>query len=127
MPALLTRMSSGPSAASTRATPAWQAAKSATFHRKTGMPVRVANSSAARAFEPKVQATRQPATRRASAIAAPMPDVPPVTSAVRCRDAAEEEDEGAWTASATELEGMVESFAGYGVGFDDRARGMPGA
>ncbi len=58
MPALLTRISTGPSAATTRATPAWQAAKSATFHWKTGMPVREANSSAARAFEPKVEATR---------------------------------------------------------------------
>ncbi len=47
MPALLTRMSTGPSCACTRATPSWQAAKSATFQTKDAMPVFVLKASAA--------------------------------------------------------------------------------
>ena len=46
MPALLTRISIGPSAASMAFTPSWQAAKSQTSNLKVWMPVRPENSRA---------------------------------------------------------------------------------
>src|SRR5687767_3258842 len=80
MPALLTRMSIGPTSASTRWTPSEQAAASPTSHWNTGMPVSPRKASAFSRLPAKLAATLWPESASPLATAAPIPRVPPVTS-----------------------------------------------
>jgi hypothetical protein len=83
IPALLTRTSMAPTAASTSRTPATQASKSPASQRYTAAPVLARKAFAAASLPAYVAATQYPTLRSASDTAAPMPRVPPETSATR--------------------------------------------
>ena len=82
MPALLTTMSTGPSASSIAATPARAEPASATSM-CTAMPsISPATERALASFR-SATATCAPSAASRRAVAAPIPDAPPVTSAIR--------------------------------------------